>query len=535
MAGVLEVAVLNLKNTWVGLDRRRQIMVVLAGVAVFVGVLAMSRLATQPSFRLLYSGLESGTAGEIVRALEQRGAVYEVRGGSIYVESGSRDELRLTLAAEGLPANGGRGYELLDSLSGFGTTSQMFDAAYWRAKEGELARTIVAAPYVSLARVHIANTTGNPFQRSAEPSASVSVTPSGAPVSATQAEALRHLVASAVAGLSVDNVTIIDAAGQLIGSEETASGATTALSRADTMRERVLRLVEARVGQGNAFVEISVETVTESETIRERLLDPASRVAISTDTEETANSSTNRAGEVSVNSNLPDGDAGAGDDSQAQTSETRERVNYEVSETEREILRVPGEIRRLTVAVLVNGLPGEENGAPFQPRPEEELAALRELVESSVGFNAERGDVITIKSMELPAVEPLGTGAGQPLLDPANLDFMSLIQMAFLALVVLLLGVFVLRPLLRHQPVALPLAAALPPAGADDGNAAEREIGTASTGPVAGTPAEAGELALPASVGTLPPVERLRSMIGDRQEETVEILKSWLEEQRENA
>ncbi len=534
MISALEVAVQNLITTWTGLDRRKQIAVLLAGMAVFVGVLLMSRLATQPSWRLLYSGLESGTAGEVVRALEQNGAAYQVRGGSIFVEAAKRDELRMTLAAEGLPANGGRGYELLDSLSGFGTTSQMFDAAYWRAKEGELARTIVSAPYIRLARVHIANTVGNPFQRSADPSASVSVTPSGAPISSVQAEALRHLVASAVAGLSADNVTVIDATGQMIGAEEKGGGATTAMSRADQLRERVMRIVEARVGRGNAFVEVSVDTVTESETIRERLLDPGTRVAISTDTEERANNSTSTGGEVSVNSNLPDGDAGNGDDSQAQNSETRERVNYEVSETEREIQRVPGQVKRLTVAVLVNGMSPEEEADGFQPRSEEELSALRELVESSVGFDAERGDVITIKSMDLPAVSPVGTEASRSVLDMSGLDVMALVQMAFLAVVVLLLGLFVLRPLMSKASASKAELAMLPAGasvlsvdGALDGPGAELDPGS-----VIGRPEPA---ALPAAESSHAPVERLRAMIGDRQDETVEILKNWLEEQRERA
>ncbi|MEX0283445.1 MAG: flagellar basal-body MS-ring/collar protein FliF [Paracoccaceae bacterium] len=525
---------LNLIDTWTGLDRRKQILAVLAAVAVFVGILGMSRIATQPSWRLLYSGLESGTAGEVVRALEQRGAVYEVRGGSIYVEASSRDELRMTLASEGLPANGGRGYELLDSLSGFGTTSQMFDAAYWRAKEGELARTIVSAPYVSLARVHIANTAGNPFQRSVDPSASVSVTPSGAPITAVQAEALRHLVASAVAGLTADNVTVVDSSGQMIGAEEKGGGVTTALSRADQLRERVMRIVEARVGRGNAFVEVSVDTVTESEIIRERLVDPGTRVAISTDVEETANSSTSRAGEVSVNSNLPDGDAGTGDDSQAQTSATRERVNYEVSETEREVQRVPGEIKRLTVAVLVNGVQSVDDASAFEPRSEEELSALRELVESSVGFNADRGDVITIKSMDLPTVAPVGTEASASIFDFAGLDVMSLIQLAFLALVVLLLGMFVLRPILTRSRPELSALMALPEGTVDGTVDGTATVGDVEDGASDDAPGEGGP-ALLTSEATQQPVERLRAMIGDRQDETVEILRSWLEEQREKA
>ena len=250
-----------------------------------------------------------------------------LRGGSIYVPASNRDELRMTLASEGLPTNGGKGYELLDSLSGFGTTSQMFDAAYWRAKEGELARTIVASPHISQARVHIANTGSNPFQRSVEPTASVSVVPLGAPINVGQATAIRHLVASAVTGLDATNVAVIDANGAVIGTTDaTVATTTTGNDRAETLRERVTRLVEARVGAGNAIVEVSVDTVTETESIREKRIDPNSRVAISTDVEERSDSSTNQSGTVTVASNLPDGDAADGEGSKANTSATRERI-----------------------------------------------------------------------------------------------------------------------------------------------------------------------------------------------------------------
>jgi flagellar M-ring protein FliF len=119
------------------MDTRRRMVAILASLAMFVTVLGLARMATQPGMALLYSGLESGQAGEVVRSLEQRGVIYEVRGGAIFVQGNQRDELRMTLASEGLPRNSSQGYELLDSLTGCGTTSQMFDAAYWRAKEGE--------------------------------------------------------------------------------------------------------------------------------------------------------------------------------------------------------------------------------------------------------------------------------------------------------------------------------------------------------------------------------------------------------------
>ncbi|NKX73619.1 flagellar M-ring protein FliF [Rhodobacteraceae bacterium R_SAG3] len=553
----------QIKNVWAGLDTRKRMMAIGATLAVIFTFFLMSMVANKPSMQLLYAGLESSSAGDVVSALEQSGVDYEVRGGSIYVPSNKRDELRMTLASQGLPANGGKGYELLDSLSGFGTTSQMFDAAYWRAKEGELARTIVANPHVSQARVHIANTGSNPFQRTIEPTASVSVTPMGTPITPAQANAIRFLVASAVAGLAVDNVAVIDANGALIGSPEAAAAAGAGTDdRSQTLRERVLRLVEARVGHGNAVVEISVETVTDTESIREKLVDPQSRVAISTDVEERTDSSQNQAGEVTVASNIPDGDAGNGEGSRANTNATRERVNYEISETEKEIVRGPGAIKRLTVAVLINGVttPTADGQATFEPRPDEELDALRELISAAVGFDAERGDVITLKSMDLPNVEPEGTAVTSSMFDNLYFDVMSIIQMAALAVVALILGLFVVRPILAGNGAsvqALPspdgMAAGglpeLPNMGGGDAGfmtnpdlgsniALDGEIDSRGDGqfqPLGGLPGMGDGLATFGGGGGMSddPVDRLRSMIGERQEETVQILRGWLEENNE--
>ncbi len=538
-------------NIWSALDVRKRVIVVLATVAMFWAVLSLTRAASQPSLTLLYSGLESGAAGDVVSALEQRGVAYDVRGGSIFVEASLRDELRMTLASEGLPANSGKGYELLDGLSGFGTTSQMFDAAYWRAKEGELARTIVAHPAITVARVHIASTGSNPFQRETQLSASVSITSSSG-ISGKHARALKFLVASAVSGLTPEDVSVIDSQGGLIGSADEAPE-NTSDDRAETMRKRVQRLLEARVGSGNAVVEVSVDTITRTESIRERQIDPDSRVAISTDTEERSNSASDQGnGDVTVASNLPEGDGASGDASSSQTSETRERVNYEVSATEREITNAPGAIKRLTVAVLVNGTNEiDARGANvFQPRSEDELSALRELVASAVGFDEARGDVITLKTMEFEVNEPAGTSASASLIDSLALDLMSVIQTFVLGIVAIVLGLFVLRPLLsRPDPAPVAMLDSVSTEG--DPYSIEDEL-TPLSGEIddgildsegmqlinAQRSTAGGEaLNLPAinKPEVEDPVERLRGLIGERQEETVEILRSWLEGEEENA
>jgi flagellar M-ring protein FliF len=541
--GATEAIVQQYLNVWMKLGIKRQIIVIAATGAMFFAILAMARMTTAPSMTLLYAGLESSAAGDVVRSLEQRGVVFDVRGGSIFVDNKQRDQLRLTLASEGLPANGNRGYELLDQLTGFGTTSQMFDAAYWRAKEGELARTIVANPSISMARVHIASTGSNPFQRGVTPKASVSLTPNGGSISPAQGKAVRFLVASAVAGLSPEDVAVIDANGALIGATEETAPTVGGDDKAKVLRDRVQRLLEARVGFGNAVVEVSVDTVTESEAIREHSYDPNGRVAISSDTEERTNTAEGTGGDVTVASNLPDqGGAGAGDKSSSQNSETRERINYEVSETEREIIRAPGAIKRLSVAVLVNETSNlnDVGESVSQPRDDAELDALRELISSAVGFDAERGDVITLKSMALQSVAPSGTAASVALIDQLDVDLLSAIQMAVLAIVTLILGLFVIRPVLSRQSTALPV----PDESAVAANSLPRtrneQNGTTLPAVIEAEEVGGGFSAVSTLAPSelegdqaLDPVERLRNMIGERQEETVEILRGWLEDKEE--
>jgi len=531
----------QLLAVWSGLDVRRKAIVAISTVAMFATVLSLSRMATTPQMQLLYSGLESSAAGDVVAVLEQRGVAYEIRGGSILVDQNQRDALRMTLAAEGLPANGAAGYELLDNLSGFGTTSQMFDAAYWRAKEGELARTILASPHVRAARVHIANTGGQPFRRNQKTTAAVTATPSSGAMSPAQANALRHLVASAVAGLEPGDVSVIDgSSGIVVAADDSQTGFNGAAGdRAEMLRANVERLLAARMGPGKAVVEVSVETQTDRESIIERTFDPESRVAISTETEERSTDATDQGGaNVTVASNLAEEGSPAGRNSSSTNSETRERVNYEVSETQREVVRGPGAIQRISVAVLLDGVrsiaaDGSEQWAPLPP---EQLDALRELVASAVGLNEARGDVITLKSMPFQLPPAAGTEAISPgLLSAFKMDPTTLVPLGVLALVALILGLFVVRPILTSRPNALP---ALPPVDAADSALApangisgeiefeDRNLPDLSVVSDAGT---ANALAQPDA----DPVSRLRLLIDERRDETVEILRNWIEDEHE--
>ena len=526
----------NLMQLWQALDTRRRLIVAGATLAVFLAILGLSRFAGATNTALLYAGLDGAAAGEVIAALEAQGAVFEVRGDSIYVDETRRDSLRMVLAADGLPANSGTGYELLDGLTGFGTTSQMFDAAYWRAKEGELSRTVLSNPLIRAARVHIALAPSKAFQRDSHATASVTVTTAAGALPADQARALRHLVAAAVPGMLPADVAVIDTvAGLIAGEDEALAPDTAAAARASALRHNVERLLEARVGPGKAVVEVAVDVVTEREAITERRIDPQGRVAISSETETRNGSSSEAGGDVTVASNLPEGDAAAGAADKSQTSESRERVNYELSETSREVLRSPGAVRKISVAVLVDGqlITAADGTQTLEPRPDAELAVLRELVASAVGLDEARGDVLTIKSLTFqpPPISDDLVEAGL-LSGFGPVDGMGLVQLGVLALVALILGIFVIRPVLmtptRRALPAPDMPLALPGATA-------ASLAADGTPVLTGVIEDGPERALTEDGLPMDPVSRLRRLIEERQAESVEILRGWMEHDEERS
>lgn len=506
----------QLKSFWDGLDVRRRVVAGLAALAIVAAVVGVARVATEPDLALLYSGLDPVAAGEVVAALEGEGIAFEVSDSAILVDRAARDRIRMTLAARNLPAGGPAGYEILDGLSGFGTTSQMFDAAYWRAKEGELARTITGSPDVRAARVHLANPVSQPFSRTPAGSASVTVTMARGELSRGQAEAIRYLVSSAVAGVAPEAVAVIDAARGVVlaGKDDSAAGgAPSANERAETLRANIERLLEARVGAGRAIVEVNVDADMDSQTISERTIDPESRVAISSETEESSENATGTNPSVTVASNLPDGDVAANQGANNRTAaSTRQRQNFEVSETRRERIVLPGQVRRISVAVMVDGITttAPDGAESWAPRSEEELGTLRTLVQSAMGYDEARGDVVTISSL---AFTP---AAAQGALAERGVGFLDLhggrlIQLGVLAGIVLSLILLVLRPLLSRAPI-IEIAELAGPG----------EAGRPTPAQIAGDLVE-----LPGAGVTK--IERLREVIGSRTEESAAVLRAWIE------
>ena len=433
------------------------------GTILMLGLLA--RTATRAPMALLYAGLDPQAAGEIVAKLDADGVPYRVDGERVSVPADQRDRLRLRLAQEGLPRQSAAGYELLDSLSGFSTTADMFSAAYWRAKEGELTRTLLGMPTVRAARVHIGAEARGGFARGPDArTASVTLTAPGG-LSAQQVRAVQHMTALAVANLAPEDVAVIETSrGLLTGSEEDDAVLDEGKREARLARD-LTQLLEARVGAGNARVSVAMTLSREREAWSAREMDPASAVVAETKRTETKETENTAEPAVTVASDLPDGDTGEAPERQSERGETREETRYDYAVTDREGERLPGRVTALSVAVLIND-PVPEEGAEAAPRSPEELAALRALLEAAAGIDEARGDRLTLRS--LPFERPALPEADAPsLLARSEAQLWQAGQIGFLGAVALALGFFVVRPVLTAKAAAIeaaPLIAAEAPA-----------------------------------------------------------------------
>lgn len=503
-------------KVWTSLPASKQLVLAAVLAATIFAFSMLARTASQPSMALLYSGLDSSAAGEVVDALEQMDVAMDVRGGSIYVPTGQRDSVRMKLAREGLPQQGQAGYELFEGLNGFSTTSEIFDVTYWRAIEGELARTIVASPGVSSARVHIAQDRSSAFSRNKpKPKAVVTVTMARGELSTGQANAIRFLLSSSVPGLTAEQVAVLDSdRGVILSPGEIGRDAfnqSDTLGREQKLEADILDLLEARVGIGNARVQVALEIDAEREAVTERVIDPAGRVVSAREvTEVTETSSGANSNAVTVASNLPEGDVnGGGSQSNSERTQTDERLTYDLSEIRREREKLPGSVKRLSVAVLLNEAETvDANGNTVStPRTEEELGALRELVTMAAGVNADRGDTLTIQSLSFEPIVNNGVVAERNLVSELMERYlMTFVQVVVLAIVTLVLGLFVVKPLLVVAP-------------ADETSGSIEQLTAAP--PQAAPPPDA--------------LDALRTLATDKTDETAGLIQNWLEEPEQTA
>lgn len=441
-----------------------KLAVMIGTAVVMIGFFAyISMRMTAPTMAPIFTAVPLEDGAKIAQELDAKGIKYEIRanGTQILVPADQVDKLRLDMAALGLPSSGSLvGYEIFDKQDTLGTSNFVLNLNQLRALEGELARTISSFDTVDTARVHLVMPKRELFTRdSAMPTASVAVKLRGTTnLNKNEVAAIRNLVASAVPGLKPQHVTIVDSRGALLAKGVDESDDSSVISEEaddfrngyeNRLRTTIERLLEQSVGTGKVKAEVHADIDFDRVVKNQEKYDPEGQVARSvqsvTESEKSADSSGD--GTVSVANNIPNGsNSTASNNSQQDRNRSEETTNFEISKEVTNSVKETGNVRRLSIAVLVDGTyTGEGKDAKYAPRSEEELKQLEELVQSAVGYDSTRGDDIKVINMQF-AQNTTDLFAEGPM-DWIKRDLTSIIQTLVLGGVAILAILLVIRPL----------------------------------------------------------------------------------------
>jgi len=524
--------------------------------AIVLGLLGFfifltTKLAT-PQLELLYGSLEMEDSARIVSNLEGQKIPFEIRGNGaqIYVPSDQVLRLRVTMAERGIPGGGSVGYEIFDTADSLGTTNFVQNVNLVRALEGELARTISALDVVRKARVHLVLPKRELFSREKQqPSASIILKLSRGQLAKRQVQAIQHLVAAAVPGLLPNHISVVDEKGNLLAEGfEDAGGAGSLSAKSDERRTEyqnrlsrtIEKLLEKTVGPGNVRAEVTVDMDFDRISTNEEKFDPDGQVVRSTQSiEEQASSKDAEATPpVSVGTNLPDATANAGESVSSSNTESRteETVNFEISKKIVNHIRESGTIKRISVAVLVNGVtrPGPEGDPVYEPRKDAEMELLATLVRSSIGFNADRGDSVDVINMRFTDVSKDVEEELELFFGLDKNDLLRMAEILVLSIVAILVILLVVRPLVSRAFEAMPAVAG---AAGEAGALLAEQAQAALTAPSApGEPGAEGEdmfdelIDIDRVEGRVKAssVKKVGEIIGKHPEEALAIVRSWM-------
>ena len=490
-------------------------------VGVVVALLAVARWASQPDYALLFGNLPAQDAGRIVEQLEAAGTRYDLRdgGASVYVPRDEVYGLRLQMATEGVVTDGPAGYELFDAGT-LGMTDFMQKLNVKRALEGELSRTIGSIRQVERARVHLVLPERSPFRdQQASPTASVVLAVRGQ-LAPDQVAGVTALVAGAVEGLEPTDVTVLDEAGRMLASPQM-NGAEAGLSTAQVrMRQEIethlagaaQTMLDRVFGPGRAAVRVAADLDLSRVSTETRSVDPDAQALLSEETQEER------------------------DEGGAATSVVR---NYEVTRQTTRTEREAGDLRSLTVSVLLDEAAPpvdlerpREPGAPT-PFSDEQLRQVESLVKNAVGFNEERGDRFAVQQIRFSAPpEEAGVFAGTSGAEWAGLG---------LRYGVVLLVLVLAYRLLKSLSTSLTAAASAPPPAVESGAVSVDADGLLVGLPAAGPPRATIEAADDPYAAKLTPearesldesdrLDEVRARIAEDPQAAAAVVRRWLRE-----
>lgn len=447
----------QIKAVFVSLPPGRRVGALSLIGAVIVGTIFLVLWINKPHYQPLFSKLSEGDAGIILSKLKEKRIPYKISkdGGTILVPEDNVYELRLTMASEGLPQGGAVGFEIFDETH-FGRTEFVEKLNYQRALEGELARTVGQFPEVEQVRVHIVIPKESLFiEDKKESTASVVLkVRSGMRLKTSQIEGIAHLVASAVEGLESEQVTIVDVSGKVLykTNEGTLTGKLTNTQLEyqrnveENLQKKVKTMLERVIGAGKAIAQVSADMDFEQVNIVEEVYDPDSVVARS---RQTSCEISERAGSIPMGIPEVEEETKAGTTSGKKPNELQrqnEIVNYEINKVSRQITGAVGEIKRLSVAVVIDG-------------DYKDIGVFEDMVKKAVGFDERRGDQVEVSCISFAAQEY------EEAPPPQKAGWKEYVGKAskplFNGILLLLVFLFVVRPLIkwitrRAEEVKLP-------------------------------------------------------------------------------
>lgn len=459
----------QLRDFFLALPPARRFTFLALTVGVVVGTGGLAWWVQQPQYRVLYSGLGGSDAGAVIEYLKTEKIPYRVgeAGGNIEVASSRLYETRMALAGRGIPQGGGVGFEIFDKQT-LGMTDFVQRLNYQRALQGELARSIAELDTVEAARVHLAMPERSLFvAEERRPSASVvlKMRP-GRTLAPEQINGVVHLVAASVEGLQPSDVTVVDVNGKVLSQDQhetdTRSPGKGLMTFQREMEQGYTEGIEsmlARVlGPGHALARVTVALDMAQVEKTEESYDP-DRVAVRNEKRSRESSATS-AGGGAASTELTNEPAAA----VAGPSQEREdtALNYEISKVTSRRVEVMGAIKKLSVAVLVDGTwTGEGEARTFVPRPQEEVDRYRELIKRAVGFNEERGDEIEVASAPFQEPPPIEAPEAPGMLARVG-EFSEVLWRAVGIVVVLVVLLTIVRPFLLTMASRAPVVAPAP-------------------------------------------------------------------------
>ncbi len=452
----------KLKGVWGNFSLTQRMIIASVAVVTVAGFIILTVWANKPNYQMLYANLSHEDASRVVEVLQKENVTYELvnNGTSIMVPEEQVYDLRIKIAGEGNLVGQGIGFEIFDETK-VGQTDFVQKINYMRALQGELSRTISAYPNVENARVHLVMPQRSLFvEEQQQPSASVvlKLKDQARKPDDKEIQSIVNMMLMSVQGLDKAHLSITDSRGAVLFRPETDSLAGVSSTQMEH-KLRVQRDLERRIeemltpvfGPGRVVTKVNADMDFSQKTIRREIYDPEqSAVRSEQRSEETQKGQANlEAGSPDVNFR---GDGITGSVSTQDGSRETRTTNYEINKEEQNIITNVGDLKRLTVSVILDGTYQKVDGAwQYTPRTEEEIKRVHTLVANAVGLDVKRGDALEVSSVPFndsePPAEPnmasvivdYADRLGQPLLN-------ALLAFLFLMLVVRPVVLALIRP-----------------------------------------------------------------------------------------